>query len=69
MTYTGPTVILTGSSATLTAKLVENGGALGPVPAETVKLSLGSQNCTGTTNSTGNVSCTIPVSVPKWWSR
>jgi Pro-kumamolisin, activation domain len=74
MTYTGPTVILAGASgATLTAKLVEDGandndgdgGSPGPVPAETVTLSVGLQTCTGTTDPTGNVSCTIPsVSVP-----
>ncbi len=73
MTYTGPTVILaSGSTATLTATLVEDGandndsdgGSPGPVPAETVTLSLGSQSCTGTTNAAGNVTCTISVSVP-----
>ena len=70
MTYTGPTVILAGgSSATLTATLVEDGandndgdgGSAGPMPAETVTLSLGSQSCTGMTNVAGNVTCTHPV--------
>jgi hypothetical protein len=69
MTYTGPTVILAGASgATLTAKLVEDGandsdgdgGSPGPVPAEMVTLSLGSQSCVGMTDSGGVVSCTIP---------
>ena len=74
MTYSGPTVILAGASgATLTATLVEEGtndadgdpGPVGPNPAETVTLSVGSQSCTGTTNSSGNVTCTIPsISVP-----
>ena len=74
MTYTGPTVILAGSGgATLSATLVEDGandndadgGSPGPVPAETVTLSLGSQSCTGTTDASGHVSCTIPsVTVP-----
>ena len=74
MTYTGPTVILAGASgATLTSRLVEDGGndndsdggATGPVPAEMVTLSLGSQNCTAITDGAGNVTCTIPsVSVP-----
>ena len=74
MTYTGPTVILGGSGgATLTAKLVEDGGndndgdggSPAPVPAEMVTLSLGSQSCAATTDSSGNVACTInPVSVP-----
>jgi kumamolisin len=72
--YTGPTVILTsGSPATLTAKLVEDGandndgdgGSPGPIPAETVTLAIGAQTCTGTTEPSGDVSCTIPsVSVP-----
>jgi PKD repeat protein len=70
MTYNGPTVILaSGSGATLTAQLVEDGtndtdgdgGSPGPVPAETVTLSLGSQSCTGLTDGEGNVSCTIAV--------
>jgi hypothetical protein len=66
--YTGPTVILAGASGvTLTASTVEDGsndsdadgGSPGPVPAETVTLSLGGQSCTGSTDSTGDVSCTI----------
>jgi hypothetical protein len=74
MNYTGPTVILGGAGgATLTAKLVEDGtndadgdgGSPGPIPAESVTLSVGSQSCSGTTDSSGNVSCTIPsVTVP-----
>jgi kumamolisin len=74
MQYTGPTVILAGSGgATLTATMVEDGandndgdpGSSAPDPAETVTLSIGSQTCTGTTDSSGNVSCTIPsVTVP-----
>jgi hypothetical protein len=74
MTYTGPTVILGGASgATLTAKLVEDGsndsdgdgGSPGPIPAEGVTLSVGSQSCSGTTDASGNVTCTIPsVTVP-----
>jgi IPT/TIG domain/Bacterial Ig-like domain (group 3) len=74
MTYTGPTVILAGASgATLTATLVEEGandadgdaGAVAPNPAETVTLSVGANQCTGTTDSSGNVTCTISsVSVP-----
>jgi hypothetical protein len=72
--YTGPTVILAGAStATLTGTLVEDGandddgdgGSIGPFPAQQVTLSLGAQSCTGTTDPSGNVSCTIPsVTVP-----
>jgi IPT/TIG domain-containing protein/Big-like domain-containing protein len=74
MTYTGATAILAGASgATLTATMVEDGandsdsdgGSPAPSPAETVTLSIGSQSCTGTTNSSGNVQCTISsVTVP-----
>ena len=74
MTYTGPTFILAGASgATLTATLVEDGPndndgddtSPGPNPAESVTLSIGTQHCSGTTDSAGNVSCTIPsVTVP-----
>jgi hypothetical protein len=77
MAYTGPTVILAGSGgATLTAKLLEDGGGAGdtdgdsavavaPSPAQTVTLSLGSQSCSGSTDSSGAVTCTIPsVTVP-----
>jgi Pro-kumamolisin, activation domain/Bacterial Ig-like domain (group 3)/Subtilase family len=74
MSYTGPTVILAGAAgATLKAKLVEDGpadtdadgGSPGPVPAEQVTLSVGSQSCTDTTDSAGNVSCQIAsVTVP-----
>jgi PKD repeat protein len=74
MAYTGPTTILASASgATLTATLVEDGsgdndsdgGSPAPVPAQSVTLSLGTQTCTGTTNPSGNVTCTIPsVTVP-----
>jgi hypothetical protein len=74
MKYTGPTFILSGASgATLTAHMVEDGAndndgddtSVAPNPAESVTLSIGSQQCTGTTDSAGDVSCTIPtVTVP-----
>ncbi len=68
MTYTGPVVILASASgATLTATLVEDGandtdgdgGSAAPDPPQSVTLSLGSQSCMGSTDSSGNVSCTI----------
>jgi hypothetical protein len=73
--YTGPTVILAGAAgATLTAHLVEDGandddadgGSPAPDPSgQSVTLALGSQTCVGTTNSSGDVACTISsVSVP-----
>jgi hypothetical protein len=74
ISYTGPTVILAGGTvATLTAKLLEDGsadndgdgGSPAPVPAELVTLTLGLQSCSGVTDTSGNVSCTIPsVNVP-----
>jgi PKD repeat protein len=75
VTYTGPTVILAGSGISmLTATLVEDGandidgdgGAAAPSPSgQTVKLSLGTQSCTGTTDSSGKVSCNLSsVTVP-----
>jgi hypothetical protein len=78
LTFNGSTVILAGSSiATLSGKLVEDGsndtdsdgGSPGPAPAQSVTLSIGTgagaQSCTGTTSSTGEVSCMIPsVTVP-----
>jgi hypothetical protein len=74
LTYTGPTLILASASgATLTATMVEDGandtdhdgGSPAPVPAQTVTLSVGSQSCTGMTDASGHVTCTIPsVTVP-----
>jgi hypothetical protein len=69
-TYTGPTVILAGSSgATLTATLVEDGandddgdgGSPAPVPSgQTITFAIGSQSCSDTTDAAGLASCTIP---------
>jgi hypothetical protein len=75
-TYTGPTAILAGSGTTTTlkAKLQEevvsdpdsDGPLVAPNPSgQTVMLSLGSQSCTGTADSSGDVHCDIsPVTVP-----
>jgi hypothetical protein len=69
VTYTGPTVILQGSSGvTLQALLVEDGandndgdgGSPAPVPSgRAVTLSLGSQSCIGLTDASGVASCAI----------
>jgi M6 family metalloprotease-like protein len=63
LTYTGPTVILQGGSGvTLSARLLED-GTTPPVPfGQTITFTLGSQSCTGTTNSAGDVSCAITFS-------
>lgn len=72
LAYTGPTVILgSGSTLTATATLTEDGandddgdgGGVPPSPAgQTVTFTLDGQSCSGTTDSTGAVSCTMPVS-------
>ena len=73
LTYTGPTVILANaSSLTVSAHLVEDGandndgdgGSPPPNPSgQTVTFTLGAQSCSGTTDASGNASCTItPVS-------
>jgi hypothetical protein len=69
VTYSGPTVILAGSSgATLTATLVEDGandndgdgGSVAPSQAgQTITFTLGSQSCSGLTDTSGVASCTI----------
>jgi uncharacterized repeat protein (TIGR01451 family) len=63
-TYTGPTVIANGQPVTLTATVLED-GTTPPFPAVTATLSVDGQSCTGTSDSSGVVACTIPVvSVP-----
>ena len=59
-TYTGPSSVTAGSSATLSATLTHSGTGLN---GQTVTITLGTgksaQSCTGTTNSSGAASCTI----------
>lgn len=57
--YTGPVVIAQGQPVTLTATTLEDGTAA-PAPAVTVTLSVAGQSCTGTSDPSGHVSCTIP---------
>ena len=58
--YTGPTAILQGGSGVkLTGRLLEDGSPATPIAGRTLTLSLGGQSCTGTTNSSGDASCTI----------
>ena len=67
ISYTSGTVFLAGaSSATLTATLVEDGsndndndGGSPGLASKSVTLSIGSQSCTATTDSSGNASCPI----------
>jgi PKD repeat protein len=69
LVYTGPTVILAGaSSLNVTATLVEDGandddgdpGAAPPSPpGQLVTFTLGTQSCSGLTDASGAVSCTI----------
>jgi PKD repeat protein len=72
LVYTGPTVVLgNGSTMTATATLQEDGAndddgdgaGVPPSPAgQTVTFTLDGQSCSGTTDASGAVSCTIAVS-------
>ena len=62
-TYTGPTVILEGASGvTLKGQLLEDG--VTPISGRTLTLSLGAQNCTGTTDASGVANCTLTFTGP-----
>jgi hypothetical protein len=70
LSFTGPTVILAGSSvANLSATLVEGGenshdneGSFPPSPfGQTITFTLGSQSCSGVTDAAGAASCSIPA--------
>jgi uncharacterized repeat protein (TIGR01451 family) len=65
-TYISPTVVAQNNPVTLHGQLLED-GTTGPNPfGQTLQLSVGSQSCTGLTDSAGNASCTIPnVTVPQ----
>ena len=60
ITYTGPSIAVSGMSFTMSANLTTDGSPLG---GRAVLMTLGSgstaQSCTGTTNASGNASCTI----------
>jgi hypothetical protein len=59
LTLTGPTSGITGTSVSLRARLTVDGA---PVPGQSVRLTPGiGQPCTGTTNASGNVSCTVTL--------
>lgn len=71
LTFSGPTVILAGSSgATMTATLIEDGAnddagepnvPAAPSPSgQTITFTLGGQSCSDATDSAGNASCEIP---------
>jgi PKD repeat protein len=62
ITYTGPTVILSGGTMNVTATLLED-GSVPPSPAgQTVTFALDGQTCSGTTDASGHVGCSINVS-------
>ncbi len=65
-TYTGPTVIANGANTTFSAVLKEDGAVA--IAGRTITITLGSgstaQTCTGTTDATGTVSCSILVNQP-----
>ena len=61
--YTGPTVILAGGSGvTLSGQLLEDGTT--PIAGRTLTLGLGAQTCTGTTDASGNASCSLVFTGP-----
>ncbi len=64
--YTGPTVVAQNLPVTLKGRLLED-GTTAPSPfGQTLTLSVGSQSCTGLTDSAGNAQCTIAnVTVPQ----
>jgi uncharacterized repeat protein (TIGR01451 family) len=70
LTYTGDTVIASGSNtAHLSARLLEDGNPAAPVAGRLVNFTLGTapstNTCSGTTEPSGVASCTInPVTVP-----
>lgn len=61
LTYTGPTHVANGVPATLSSVLKEDGQT--PIAGRSVTIAIGSgaaqQSCTGTTDGSGSVSCTI----------
>ncbi len=62
-TYTGDTSDPAGSTANVSATLVLKGTAV-PVVSQTIMFTIGSQNCSGTTDSTGSASCSINLTQP-----
>jgi hypothetical protein len=70
LTFTGPTVVLAGSTSTTVSALLVEGGAnetdgdgssAAPDPyGQTVTFTLGTQSCDGVTDATGVASCSIP---------
>ena len=60
VTYTGPSLAVSGMPFTMSANLTTDGG---PLSGRALLMTLGSgstaQSCTGTTNAAGNASCTI----------
>jgi DNA-binding beta-propeller fold protein YncE len=65
-TYTGPTVIANGANTTFSAVLKEDGAVA--IVGRTITITLGSgstaQTCTGATDATGTVNCSILVNQP-----
>jgi hypothetical protein len=63
LTYTGDTTGDFHDDVTLSARLVLSGTAA-PVAGQTITLSVGSQSCTGITNSSGTAACTLTLNQP-----
>jgi hypothetical protein len=58
LSYTGPTYGKKGSTVTLSAKLSSDGGG---IANRTIVFAVGSQSCSGTTNSYGSASCSLKL--------
>jgi PKD repeat protein len=61
LTYTGPTVILSGGTMNVTATLLEDGSVPPSPSGQTVTFALDGQTCSGTTDAAGHVGCAINV--------
>jgi hypothetical protein len=66
LTYTGATTAVNGQPATLSGTLTTDTPTTGtPLPTKVVTFTIGSgttaQSCSGTTDVSGNVSCTVPT--------
>jgi uncharacterized protein (DUF2345 family) len=61
-TYTGPTSGTTGATTTVTATLIAAPTST-PLAGKSVTITVGGLSCTGTTNASGVVSCTIVMNL------
>ena len=60
ITYTGPTSVNHGDTITLSATLVDHGTSNG-LSGRTISFAAAGESCTGTTDSSGNASCSVTI--------